>query len=446
LRDALEKQGLTNLFHTYMGENRTLANMTLTGVMVDEEWVLDTLPKLKLEEERLEQEVFDMTGIVFNIGSSAQLGQVLYEELRFPVLKETPGGKPGTGKAALKELRTKMVNYPEGRQLLDLILEYRVIKKMRGTYLEPYLTKHRGNDGRIHPTVYVGKSYDGGTRTGRLSMSNPNLQNVPRDPRVKGAFIPTEGMLLFDADYAQVELRVAAWLAGEQAMLEAFTTGVDIHTATLAEVEGRPYAWVHDAVETGLASWKKKRTEIKAANFLVLYGGGPYQLVQTLRDMGQEISMTRAKDIIDRWYQKYWRIGEWVEGNRKKIVRDKKAINVFGQKRRLPDAGFDSYQGQQALRQGINFLVQSVAAKLTLMCLVPIEHDLDNFGGRLLLTVHDSIMGEYYAETEPDWVTKVVTRAMTETVVQEAEDVLGVDLSGLPLATDVQLGLERWGE
>jgi DNA polymerase-1 len=337
-----------------------------------------------------------------------------------------------------------MVGYPEGRKFLDTIIKYRESKKLRGTYLDPYLVKHRGNDGRIHPTIYIGRGHDGGTRTGRLSMSNPNLQNVPRDKRVKGSFVPTKGMHLFDADYAQVELRVAAFLAQETSMLQAFSDGLDIHTATLAEIEQISYDVAESKVEEGTAKWKKKRAEIKAVNFLILYGGGPFQLVNTLRDMGQQTSLTRAKDTIDKWFRRYWRIAEWIEASRQQIVKDQEAVNIFGQVRHLPGAGFDDYEGQKALRQGINFLVQSVAAKLALLSLPPLNSVLEDVSGRLLLTVHDSIVGEYPSTQPPDMIAKWVTTIMSDESRILAQDIFGVDLTGLPLAADVKIGLDRW--
>jgi DNA polymerase-1 len=447
LGDALvnDSRQFVPLFETYMQEYRTLADMTLTGVMVDEDWVTTHSMKMTEEGEKLNAEIQDRAGMEFNIGSSKQLAKVLYDDLRFPVVQQTPGGFPSTSAPALRELRQKMVGYKEGRQFLDMIIRYREVLKMKGTYLDPYLTKHRGNDGRIHPTIYIGRGHDGGTRTGRLSMSNPNLQNVPRDVTVKGSFVPTEGMLMFDADYAQVELRVAAFLAEEDSMLQAFADGLDIHTATLAEIEGLPYLGVRDRVESGDAKWKKKRAEIKAVNFLILYGGGPYQLVSTLRDMGQKTSLTSAKDTIDRWFKRYWKIAEWIESNRRAIITNGGATNLFGQVRHLPGADFDSYVGQKALRQGINFLVQSVAAKLALLSLPPLSQSLQDNSGRLLLTVHDSIVGEYPADANPDIIEAAVTEAMSHTSKAKAELEFGVDLTNLPLAADVKLGMGRWG-
>jgi DNA polymerase-1 len=444
LHNALFNRGLTKLFWTYMQEYRTLADMTLAGVMVDEGWVRSNSIALFEKGEKLNAEIQEQAGKEFNPDSSKQLGAVLYDDLRFPVTQTTPGGKPSTSAQALRELRQKMVGYPEGRKFLDNIIEYRETNKMRGTYLDPYLTKHRGNDGRIHPTIYVGRSYDGGTRTGRLSMSNPNLQNVPRNVLVKGSFVPTEGMYLFDADYAQVELRVAAFLAEEQSMLDAFRDGLDIHTATLAEIEGLPYLGVKERVDSGEAKWKKKRAEIKAVNFLILYGGGPYQLVQTLRDMGQQTSLSRAKDTIDRWFKRYWRIAEWIEDNRRQIIKDQKAVNIFGQRRHLPGAEFDSYEGQKALRQGINFLVQSVAAKFALIALPLLQGELREYDARLLLTVHDSIVGEYPTHVEPGVIEGMVQFCMAEAAIAYAEETFGIDLTNLPLAADTKSGLERW--
>jgi len=433
-----------DLFLTYMHEYRTLADMTLRGVRVDDEWIIRNLHQLGSEEETLNAQIQGHAGVKFNIGSPVQLRKILYEDLRFPVVQQTKTGLASTSAPALRELRQSMVGYPEGRKFLDLIIKYREIQKMRGTYLQPYLDKHQGNDGRIHPTVYIGRANDGGTRTGRLSMSNPNLQNVPRDPRVKGSFIPTEGMELFDADYAQVELRVAAFLAKEEGMLASFRSGRDIHTATLADIERLPYIEVVEMIESGSKKWKKKRTEIKAVNFLILYGGGPYQLVSTLRDMGQKTSLSSAKATIDKWFKQYWRIAEWVEEERQVIVKTGEAVNLFGQVRHLDGASFDDYEGQKKLRQGINFLVQSVAAKLALLSLPPLASVLNEVGGHLLLTVHDSIVGEYPASVPHNMVEAWVKTTMGVEAKMLAEDHFDVNLTDLPLAADVTMGLGRW--
>jgi DNA polymerase-1 len=421
-----------------MVEYRTLADMTLAGMLVDEDYVRRSVDRLAIEEEKLKGKLLEATGVEFNPDSPQQVSKILFEDLRFPVVQTTKSGQPSTGAPALRELRQTMVGYKPGRDLLDDLIRYREVKKMAGTYLLPYLGKHRGNDGRIHPTIYI-------TRTGRLSMSNPNLQNVPRDATVKGSFVPTDGYKLFDADYAQVELRVAAFLAEEDGMLSSFSDGLDIHTATLAEIEGLPYLGVKERVESGDSKWKRKRAEIKAVNFLILYGGGPYQLVSTLRDMGQKVSLSRAKDTIDRWFKRYWRIAEWIERSRHQIIKDDGAVNIFGQVRHLPGAGLDSYEGQKALRQGVNFLVQSVAAKFALMSLPFLQAHLSGIGGRLLLTVHDSIVGEYPDNIDPEIVRHMINESLTTESIAHATEVFGLDLTKLPLAADTKMGLSRWG-
>jgi len=445
LLTTLSHLGQEELFETFMVEYRTLADMTLAGMLVDEDYVKRSVARLAIEEVELKQKLLEATGVEFNPDSPPQVAKILFEDLRFPVVQTTKTGQPSTSAPALRELRQTMVGYKPGRDLLDNLVRYREVKKMAGTYLLPYLGKHRGNDGRIHPTIYIGRGYDGGTRTGRLAMSNPNLQNVPRDATVKGSFVPTDGYKLFDADYAQVELRVAAFLAEEDGMLSSFADGLDIHTATLAEIEGLPYLGVKEKVESGDKNWKRKRAEIKAVNFLILYGGGPYQLVTTLRDMGQKVSLSRAEDTIDRWFKRYWRIAEWIEKSRHQIIKDGGAVNIFGQVRHLPGAGLDSYEGQKALRQGVNFLVQSVAAKFALMSLPFLQERLSSVGGRLLLTVHDSIVGEYPSNIDPEIVRHMIDQALTTESLAHGAEVFGLDLTKLPLAADTKMGLSRWG-
>jgi DNA polymerase-1 len=166
MTNELADLGMLALFDSYMQEYRTLADMTLAGTAVDEAWVKRSILKLRREEKELRDSVRDMTGAAdFNPGSPKQVGRVLYEDLKFPILKHTKSGQPSTSAQTLRELRTKMVGYPEGRALLDDLIRLREVTKMQGTYLHPYLGKHRGNDGRIHPTVYIGR--EGFVRTHR---------------------------------------------------------------------------------------------------------------------------------------------------------------------------------------------------------------------------------------------------------------------------------------
>lgn len=452
LREALEDAGMWTLFTQYMRQYRELLSMSVRGVRVDRDWMWEHGMNLVDQEARTEQAIWDLVGKQFNIGSTKQLGEVLFDELRFPIVQRTPGGSPSTSKSALMELRSQMRGYPEARKLLALVLENRKAKKMYTAFVESYDKKYITEKNRVHPQIWVGRGSFGqmqqGARTGRLSMSNPNMQQIPRDSDIKGMFIPDEGMHLFDADYAQMELRVAAWAAGEEKMLEAFTAGLDIHTAALAELESIPYETAVERIGND-HRWRKKRAEVKSANFLILYGGGPYNLVQTLRDVGVEVSKTRARQIIDRWYEKYSRIAGWIDTVRAEIVDTVEISNVIGLRRRLPEAGaeYQEYWRQKALRQGVNFVIQSLAAQITLQALPLLSTYLSEYSGELLVTVHDSIVGQYPAHTSGLSVLKQgIQRQMTTEVLHEMSDLYEVDLTTLPIEADINLGLTRWGK
>lgn len=451
MKAALEEAGMWPLFSQYMHQYRTLLDMSVRGIKVDRDWMQEHGQNLVDKEARLEQAIWDMVGKKFNISSAQQLGQVLYGELRFDVMQRTDTGRVSTSKSALMELRSKMKGYPEGRQFLDLILEHRQTRKLYSGFLAAYEKKHITEESRIHPQIWVGRGYHGGAehgaRTGRLSMSNPNLQQIPRDGTIKGMFIPDTGYHLFDADYSQMELRVAAWLAGEEKMLDAFRSGLDIHSAALAEIEGVPYDLVVERIETD-ARWKKKRAEVKSANFLILYGGGPYNLVQTLREVGVEVSLSRARGLISTWYQKYQKIAAWIHEQHQTIQQDLEISNPVGLKRRLPEASdvYAEHWRMRALRQGTNFVVQSFAAQVTLTALPLLSEYLKGLDGELLVTVHDSIVGQYPEHTSALGILKQgIKRVLTTETLAAMESVYEVDLSGLPLDADIKLSLTRWG-
>jgi DNA polymerase-1 len=324
------------------------------------------------------------------------------------------------------------------------------VKKLRGTYLEPLLTKHAGTDGRVHTTYHLGRGYGdhggGGTVTGRLSSSEPNLQNIPRDIVVKGTFVPSLGMRMFSADYSQVELRVAAWYAGEETMLEAFRQGLDVHTATLAELEGVKYEYAHKKVKSG--EWEENRALVKRVNFGVLYGVGEYRLVQLMRDMGIQISQKRATEIIDWWYANKKSMAKWIDDVQEIAVNEKRVVTPTGRVRRLPYAGWGKGIEAQARRQAVNFMVQSFSADLMLAALLRLEQRFAQEGGaQLLLTVHDSIVGEYYPE---DWTDEELTRVAREEMLEGAKEELVKSLGvtervrDLLLDVDVLCSMERW--
>lgn len=448
LEQRLAEEGLTELFDFLMSVARVLADIRATGTYVDLDWVREKSDEITAELAETERRLREMTGDEeLNFNSPKQLAALLFDQYEMPVLEKTPTGTPKTSTDVLKLLRAK-APVKEVRTILDLLLTYRRLSKLVGTYLEPYANEHRAQDGRIHTVLHLGKGYGehaGGTVTGRLSSSSPNLQNIPRDPRIKGAFAPTPGLKLFSADYSQVELRVAAWYAGEKSMLDAFRTGRDVHTATLAELEGRDYDEVNDMVRSGDRHWEEQRALIKRVNFGVLYGVGPYRLVKLMRDMGISITQRRATELIEWWFSAKPQMRDWIAAVHAEAVEKKQVKTPTGRIRHLPEAEFGTPWGERALRQSVNFLVQSFSADLMLAALVLLHTKFEREGGaRLLLTVHDSVIGEYSPdEWRPNDLALQIERTMTTEAYDYLQTRFGVP-PGLLLDVDIKPEQTRW--
>jgi DNA polymerase-1 len=469
MQAELQEHGLEELMRFRMQAARPLIEMSLTGTHVDQAWAAEKRAAIAVEVEAAAADLNASVGTreiikrrynrklkiyeselihePWNLGSSTQLAELLYGVMELPVLERTDKGKPSTSEDTLKELRGK-VEAPVLQAFLDRLLLVRKLEKLDGTYLEPWTTKHLGNDGRLHTTFKLD-----GTVTGRLSSAGPNLQNVPRDKRIKGVLAATPGMRMFNADYSQLELRVAAWYSGEPTMLRAFAEGLDVHTLTLAELEGKDYDWVRGRLEAedeadgklGL-EWTEKRALIKRVNFGVLYGTGAFRLVKLMRSMGIFITQRQAERIIDHWFARYTRMVEWIEETKHIVVQRGYVVTPTGRVRRLPDVDPSTGEGKRALRQGVNFMVQSLAGEIALEAVLELyDFFAEQGGAQLLLTVHDSALGEYFPE---DWAAEELTAAlkqqMTTNTLAAMERRYKTPLAGIPLAVDVKLGAERW--
>lgn len=440
LVEELEAAGYIEMLRFRMEVGRVLTDMTLAGMYLDEAWAAERGTEIAQELGAVEADLLDTIGIPdFNLRSPDQLRELLFGIYRMPVIKRSKKTQqPSTAEEVIQELRAR-ATLPIAQQFLDKLLKYRELSKLLGTYIEPLVEKHRGIDGRVHAFFNLA-----GTVTGRLSSSGPNLQNIPRDKRVKGVLAASPGLRLFNADYSQLELRVAAWYSGEPLLMRAFVEGLDVHTLALAEMEGRDYEWVVRAVKED-KEWEEKRALIKQVNFGILYGVGPETLVELMRGLGIYISLKRARDIIAQWYAKYTVMVDWINATHEEIVERGFVETPTGRTRRLPNVNPDTPLGQRALRQGVNFKVQSLAGELALMALLLVDRYFKEQGGaQLLVTVHDSIVGEYHPEdwSEDELQAKLQDLMVKETL-REMNARFGLDPT-IPLAVDVKLGAERW--
>jgi DNA polymerase-1 len=452
-RIVLTESGQLDFFYRLMDIGVVLAKMMWQGVLVDKAFATDQRNQAEYDLERLERKILYMADAPeLNIGSTQQLGKLLFEDLGMPVMRKTRKGQPSTASAPLKQLRAHSEN-EDVKDFLSLILEHREKKKLIGTYYDPMLNKLTGKDGRVRTTYHLGRSKYGGTVTGRLSSSKPNLQNVPRDKKVKGMFIPSMHYMMYDADYSQIELRVAAWYSGEASMLSAFADGLDIHTATLADMEGIEYVTALANVEMH-DEWKEKRANVKRVNFLILYGGGPNTLVELSRDVGAELTHTQAKDLMTRWYAARPQLSQWIEDTKAAAIVNRQLETPTGRVRHLPYAGDGGQEGGRQLRQGVNFMVQSLASDIMLLALQQVD-GLDNwfhmrYGPkpyayhRTLMTVHDSVIGEFFHDIDEDDQKHYLYGRMVSNVKDIIEHEYGI--TGLPLEVDITTGMSRWGE
>jgi DNA polymerase-1 len=459
----LDEHGKWPLFEWIMDVSKPLVQMMVRGVQIDPEWIERHATQLQKEAFELYIEINRMVGRddeMVNIDSPVQLRELLFGELGMETSVMTKTGSMSTSNAAVKEIQSRVSSeYPDVSDFLQLILDYRKTKKLAKTYLVPYQEKHADEQDRVHTRYFLGKSYaggmKGGTVTGRLSSSEPNLQNIPRDYRVKGAFIPTTDDFpghypwsMFEVDYKQLEVRVAAWYSKEEMLLDAITAGRDIHSHTLSLTSGRPYHEIMDALAAGDRKTKEDRTLVKRVVFGTLYGIGPFALQGLMRDMGIEVSLKRAKDSIRDFFNAYPKLKHWIDMTELTIMEDGYITTPTGRVRHLPGATAMTAEGRAKLRQGVNFRIQSLASDITLLGLQSLDltFRIRKNQERLLLTVHDSIVGEYrdFPDRDHKELETQITHDLTHTVNVCLENRFDIDRP-LPLAVDTKMNMTRWG-
>jgi DNA polymerase-1 len=350
-----------------------LLSMEQAGIGVDLTALTAFGAEVATELARLEADIHSLAGRSFNPRSSQQLGEILYGEMGLKSHGKTPGGAASTAQEVLERLAGT-------NPLVDRILEFRKLEKLRSTYLDP-LPKLADAKGRIHTTLN-----NMATATGRLSSSNPNLQNIPirgdLGRRMRNCFVAGPGNELVAADYSQIELRVLAHLSGEAALLEAFAQGADIHARTASLLFDKPEKDIaHD-----------ERRQAKTINFGLLYGMGPQKLA---RDLG--IKIDAAKTFIEKYFERLPGLSAFYDG----IVAAAKAqgyvTTLAGRRRLLPEiASANSQLASQARRQAINTVVQGGAADIIKMAMLAAYNDtvLRELGAVLVLQIHDELLLE----------------------------------------------------
>lgn len=388
-----------------------LSKIERTGALIDTDMLRLQSQQLAVRILELEKEAHDLAGESFNLGSPKQLGAVLYEKLAIPVLKKTPKGAPSTAEPVLQELA---LDYP----LPKVVLEYRSLSKLKSTYTDKLPEMVDPVTKRIHTSYHQAVA-----ATGRLSSSDPNLQNIPvrteEGRRIRQAFIPAKGCLLVAADYSQIELRIMAHLSGDKGLLTAFQEGQDIHKATASEVFGV-------SVEQVSAD---QRRNAKAVNFGLIYGMSAFGLGKQLG-----IGRKQAQEYMDSYFQHYPGVLAYMEEIREKAAKQGFVETLFGRRLYLPEINSRNVPRRQgAERTAINAPMQGTAADIIKKAMIATDQFLveGNYQARMIMQVHDELVLEV-PESELDKIVAGVKDCM-----QSAANL------DVPLIVDVGMG-ENW--
>ena len=388
-----------------------LARMEQAGFLVDRKALADFGQMLKARIETDEAAIYDLAGETFNVNSTQQLGRILFEKLGLPPVKKTKTGW-STNAEVLEKLRGQ-------HPIVDAILEYRQYTKLNSTYVEG-LSKVIAPDGRIHTSFQ-----NTVTATGRLSSTEPNLQNIPvrteLGARMREMFVAAPGHVLVDADYSQIELRVLAHMANDSAMKSAFTSGADIHTATASQVFGIPLDQVTH----------EQRRQAKAVNFGIVYGISDFSLAQ---DLG--VTKSQAKDYIDKYLETYSGIRDYRSSVVEKAKTDGYVSTHMGRRRWLPELKSSNFNLRSfGERVALNMPIQGTAADLMKWAMIQVDAELYRAGlkARLVLQVHDELIVECpleEAEAVKSLLTRVMEQAPWMTVPLKADSAAGQSWAG----------------
>jgi DNA polymerase-1 len=368
-----------------------LTRMELSGIGIDEDFFRTMRSKLKRELDLIQEEIFKVAGGEFNLNSTQQLRQVLFEKLELPVLKKTKTG-PSTDASVLEELAE------QGHEVPRLMMEYRELEKLRSTYVEalPQLVNSRTH--RIHTSFNQTVA-----ATGRLSSSDPNLQNIPirtdLGREIRKGFVAAPGTVFLTVDYSQIELRVLAHFSGDEAFVTAFTQGIDVHRQTASVVFGVPIDEV-----TALM-----RGQAKTVNFATLYGQGPFSLA---RQLG--ITREEAKEFIDTYFERFSGVRDFLDEQVEMAKKKGYVETLMGRRRYVPELRSGSWNIRQfGERVAQNTPIQGTAADLMKKAMIDVQAALDAAatGAEMLLQVHDELLLEV-PEAEVDVVRDLVVACM----------------------------------
>jgi DNA polymerase-1 len=390
-----------------------LSRMERTGVLVDSDLLHLQSQELSERMLTLEQQSHDAAKQVFNLSSPKQLQQILFEDLKLPVIKKTPKGQPSTAEEVLQQLA-------EEYELPKLILEFRSLSKLKSTYTDKLPLQIDKDTGRVHTSYHQAVA-----ATGRLSSTSPNLQNIPirteEGRRIRQAFIAPEGNILLAADYSQIELRIMAHLSQDDGLVGAFQRGEDVHRATAAEVFGLAL----DDVGTD------ERRAAKAINFGLIYGMSAFGLAKQLK-----IGRNEAQDYVDAYFEKYPGVLEFMDRIRKQAAEDGYVETMFGRRLYLPEINArNGMRRQAAERTAINAPMQGTAADIIKRAMIAVHEWIESTKPpvRMIMQVHDELVFEV-EENAVDEMSQAINSLMS-----------GAAELSLPLVVEAGVG-KNWDE
>lgn len=390
-----------------------LSRIERKGALLDIDLLAEQSQDLETRISELEKEAHEIAGQVFNLGSPKQLGEILFEKLELPVVKKTPKGAPSTAEDVLVELA---LDYP----LPKLLLEHRSLSKLKSTYTDKLPIMLSEVSGRVHTSYHQAV-----TATGRLSSSEPNLQNIPirteEGRRIRKAFIAPPGFSLVAADYSQIELRIMAHLSKDAGLLSAFNEDRDVHTATAAEV----FEVDQDAVSS------EQRRKAKAINFGLIYGMSAFGLAKQLG-----LGRNQAQEYIDRYFARYPGVKDYMDATREVAHEQGFVETLFGRRLYLPEINARNKMRQQAAeRTAINAPMQGTAADIIKKAMLDVDRWLlsQDVDASIVMQVHDELVLE-------------VNESILDTLIEKINTLMsGAASLDVPLVVDVGFG-ENWDE
>ena len=422
LKEELKEKDLTKLFKEIEKPLIPIVkNMKKVGIAVDDAYLADLSGEYHERLDTIAEKIYDEAGEDFNINSPQQLGEVMFEQMEIPTsgLAKTSTGNISTRESELKKLTDE-------HSIAKLVLDYRGIQKLLSTYIDAF-PERIADDGRLHAEFV-----QTGTTTGRMSSKNPNLQNIPvrsEDGRkIRGAFVAEDGNKLLALDYSQIELRIAAWLSGDEKLIEVFKEGRDIHAAVAAGV--------FDVSEDEVT--KNQRSKAKVINFGILYGMG----VDALRkNLGDDTTRAEAQEYLDQYFKTYEGIADFMEEKKREVRENGFTTTYFNRRRYFPEIySSRSWVQARAERMAINAPVQGTQADIIKRAMVEIiayvkKENIEDV--KLLLQVHDELVFEVAEEKLEEVAEKI--KEIMESVLKPEKT------AGIRFIADVKSG-QRWNE